>query len=237
MRIPTLDHKPLSIRTEVKPDNEILIDISYRRVSRDHQEEAEIILYTRGKNRLRNRYFVNNFLPYIYIDSNEIEFSEIVSKNEVLSSWFVSAEPTSKISYCGGEKINLLKIYGRQPWLVPSIRSILKQYHIRYYEADIPFTHRFIIDMGLGGLCDVFIDKDSASIAKKNLDTTVFNPRVTSIDIEIDSSISKDAGKISFETVIAQASRRITGIGFVWNIEDRIEESKVFVLQKDECFA
>ncbi len=70
MMIPNLEHSPLSIRTELKSDDEILLDINYRRVSQDHQEEAEIVLFTRGKNRLRNRYFVNNFLPYIYVDSN-----------------------------------------------------------------------------------------------------------------------------------------------------------------------
>jgi DNA polymerase elongation subunit (family B) len=230
---PSLDHSSLSIRKELKLDDEILLDINYHRISQKHQEEVEIILFTRGKNRLRNRYFVNNFLPYIYVETDEIEFMKIVRRSELVSSWFVSAETTSKIEYRGGEQINLLKIYGKQPWIVPSIRSVLKQYHIRYYEADIPFTHRFMIDVGLGGLRGVCIDENSALIETKKLDATDFNPRVTSIDLEIDSSVNKDEGKFSFATVIKQASRRITGIGFVWNLENGEEESKIFVLDQD----
>ena len=231
---PNLENYPISIIRENEGREEVLLDITYRRRAHNNQERAEIILYTRGGKRSRNRYFVNNFLPYIYVDCNESELSQIIHKNQMLSTWIVSTEQVQKTMYNGGKKIDLFKIYGRQPWLVPSIRSIFSQQDIKYYEADIPFTHRFMIDMDLVGLQGIRLGENLSKVSIKSLDNIEFNPRVTSIDIEIDSSISKDEGNISFKTLIEEANRRITALGFCWNRDDGSEDYKLFLLDKDE---
>ncbi|MHA2249481.1 MAG: DNA polymerase domain-containing protein [Candidatus Kariarchaeaceae archaeon] len=234
MSIVDLENPHLSIRSEGKCGEQILLDITYQRKLQDNLEHAEIVLFTRDAEGKRNRYFVNNFLPYFYINSNVKEISDILEKDQILQSWLVSAEPTQKIDYNGGKHISLIKISGKHPWLVPAIRARFYQYSIKFYEADIPFTHRFMIDMGLGGLKSLSIDEKSAVISQSTPEEIEFHPTITSIDIEIDSSVSKDEGKISFETIIEEASRRITGIGFYWNKKDGKGLSKLFVLDKDD---
>jgi DNA polymerase, archaea type len=224
----------ITYRMHLTSDNpvntpEILLDISYLRYSDNSDELAELVIHTRSVNRKRNRHFIRGYLPYFYVECSIEKLNEILNTEHLFQEWFVSYEKIEKTKYHGGAFIKVLKVFGKQPWLVPSIRSVFDKFQISYYEADIPFTHRFMIDFNLKGMVGVnFTSSDQISLIPiSNVDHDI-EPRICSLDIEID--VSNEQG--SFDQLVKQASQRITAIGFTSSINEA-GENKIFVLQKD----
>jgi len=204
----------------------ILLDINYNRVRRDNHEEAEIVLHLRNiLNGQRSRELVKiKENPYFYVTCDQDQLDNLLTENDILADWYIKSEPVERIKYNRGESINLLKITGRQPWKVPTIRTIFELNHINYYEADIPFTHRFMIDHQMKGLQQISIDNNTYETRSTN-----FLPVICSFDIEVDFG---ESDEMSFGELIEEAGRRITAIGISYNHEGEII-TKSFVLDED----
>jgi len=107
----------------------------------------EIILYVRDEEGNKKIIRVTDFYPYFY--SKEIP----TPKNP---DWIVKVEKGFKTLF--GEEV--YKIYVEHPGLVPKIRKP------NDYEADIPYTRRFLIDVGVR---NYFVAPDKPEISWKEI--------------------------------------------------------------------
>ncbi len=194
----------------------ILLDVDYV-VTPD--QKAHTVLYLRSDGK-RTRQIVDDFLPYFYVDCTEEQLQSIMADDQVLAEWFLYSEPTKRILYEGGQLQPLQKIYGKQPWKVPQIRARFASRQIAFYEADIPFTHRFMIDHQIKGL-------EHLDLTTMDSTQTTWSPRVCSLDIEINNDLQD-----TFEELVEQAAYRVTAIGMSWIADGKLS-SKAFILEED----
>ncbi len=218
----------------------ILIDINYRRKRTKDREIAEIILYLRGEDGTRRRISVQDFLPYFYAKTSIDKIRLFQRKYRFFSEWYVRAEIVSKYQYDGGQETKLCKIVGKHPWAVPQIRDIFEQQGIETFEADIPFTHRFLLDTGLFCLQGVRIKNGLPSrqglrrTSHLNpVELSTHTPMIASLDIEIDADADPDIDSESLASIIRDAKRRITAVSLCYGRTEEEKREKIFILKRD----
>ncbi len=217
-----------------------LIDIDYRKRKTKDREIAEIILYLRGRDGVRRRISIQDFLPYFYANTSVEKARLLQRKHRLFSDWYVKAEMVSKYRYEGSERVKICRIVGKHPWAIPQIRQIFDQQGIETFEADIPFTHRFLLDTGLFCLQGIRIQNGIPSrqgLRRTShlspVDLTTHPPMIASLDIEIDADADPDIDSESLASIIREAKRRITAISFCYGRTEEERKEKIFVLQKD----
>ncbi len=199
----------------------ILIDINYHQ--RDNH--ARIVLFLRDKNRKRIRYFIDDFYPYFYVSANKEIIQKIFDQSS-FKKWLIEIDTVDKFTYRGGVKVQLCKVIGRRPWEVPMVRELFSKY--RYFEADIPFTHRFLLDTDLFGLDGIKTTTVNSDIQLERIEQNI-ELRVMSLDIEIDNS----ENKVSIASIIKSANKRVTAISMTWGESSNKYNSEVFILEQD----
>ncbi|MCY3412014.1 MAG: hypothetical protein INQ03_10325 [Candidatus Heimdallarchaeota archaeon] len=198
----------------------MLIDIQYTRIKKYDEEIAQIQLFLRGSMRKRYLCTIDDFLPYFYhIDG------------EVTSDWLVDQEEVHKFDYHGYISKVLNKITGKQPWRVPEIRKTIEKQGGTWYEADIPFTHRFLLDTGLYGLQGIKFFKQGKQFYLQHQEIQR-DLLIMSLDIEIDSEEDHKVQQ-SFASIIEKANRRITAISIAYGRDNTEYESRVFILEQN----
>ena len=217
-----------------------LIDIDYRRKRTKDREIAEIILYLRGKEGIRRRISIQDFLPYFYAKVSLDRVKLLQRKYNLFADWYVRSEIVSRFQYNGGKKVEVCKIIGKYPWMVPQIRQIFGQQGIEVFEADIPFIHRFLLDTRLFCLQGVKIQNGIPSrqglrrtSQLSPVDLSAHAPMIASLDIEIDADADPDIDSESLASVIRDARRRITAISLCYGRTEKERRGKVFVLREN----
>lgn len=206
----------------------ILLDAVY--IKRDNL--PIILLYLRDETRKRHRVEIAEFNPYFFVDSKTSSIEKLINTTKI-GEWFLEFKEETKIAFDGGKIVIFQKIVGKRPWEVPIMREICKNAGISFYEADIPYIHRFLIDTGIFGLDGVEIKKLGNSYSIKH-NPSEFNPLILAMDIEIDSSNNLRLDIESFPSIIKSASRRVTTISITWGTTESDFSSHVFFLEKDD---
>ena len=144
--------------------------------------KAYVLLYGRLEN---NKTFltVNEFKPYFYIKTKDLEKSKKLLK-------IAEFEETSLTNF---KKEKVSKVVLNMPKEVPHSRDKLEDNKIITYEADVRFEYRFLIDNNLKGSIEIDgdyeLDNDQVDIFFKNpeLKPSNYIPKnlkVLSLDIE-----------------------------------------------------
>jgi len=123
------------------------------------REGPKIHLYVRTENGEKREVTVDDFKPYFYVPSNNGTYTSIF-----------------------GEKLE--KIFVNDPSDVPKIR----ERYSSHYEADIPYTRRFLIDTDIRLSVEITRDSDTVSVNNiKPLDNCNMSPKICYIDVEVGS--------------------------------------------------
>ena len=201
----------------------ILLDLDYEMNKVDGIQIPLIRLWGRSADRIVE-IRVTDFFPYFYVDATNEQVELILQKNkQITSNWILKLEKCVKKQYFGGVQKNLTRVIGRVPYLVPKIRNLFVQSSVAIYEADIPFTKRFLIDRGLKALH--FIKASGTIIRETEEEITVqasindishleqvpnYQPLVMAFDIEV-----AEEGETMTE-LLATKDRKVTAISLAW---------------------
>jgi len=102
--------------------------------------------------------FYDDFLPYMYAQVPDEKKEEF--KKEIIGKFGATVEEVERYLAVGyADKIRLLKITGKDPAIVPEIRELALRYGTPY-EADILFRYRFMVDLGIKGMCWIEAEGD-----------------------------------------------------------------------------
>lgn len=93
--------------------------------------------------------FSNNFLPYFYLDTDDLETAARELKKKFNELSIETVERTLSIGFQENKKV--LKIIGKDPSKTPEIRECAKTFGTPY-EADVLFKYRFMINKGIRGM-------------------------------------------------------------------------------------
>jgi DNA polymerase, archaea type len=140
-----------------------------------------VTLVLKGKKAIRRYY---QYDPYFYVDAPIERKDDLLQARGVKKSGEI-VQPTRvevverKI---GLETKKMLKLFCREPSHVPAIKSAIP---FTCYEYNIPFSRRFIFDMGLTPQCVIRYEREKRLI-KRIIGTEQGDPRlsVMSFDIE-----------------------------------------------------
>jgi len=134
------------------------------RLVKVNKESSKIILVLRNQNLQRKIVEVVDFKPYFYIPDEKGEYKSIFDEK-------------------------LRKIYVSDPSEVPEVRSK----YVKHYEADIPYTRRFMIDTGITDY--VQLPEKNKVLTREVLpanNNTNIPLRIWYIDIEVLSDVVPD---------------------------------------------
>lgn len=221
----------------------VLLDADYEML---YDEEGimspSLRLWGRNESR-RVEVQVNDFLPYFYVEGTFKQVNEVINRdNPVIKEWLISEEECKKREYFGDIPKNLVKLIGRVPYQVPSIKNLFIKENMPVHEADIPFTRRFLLDKGLRALTSVMVEgdilfEDDNSLKLKcpherislvQNSTEIYQPLVLAFDIEVN-----EHGETIQEMLKAKL-RRISAISFAWGkISTKTPKSEVLILDED----
>ncbi|MHA1169554.1 MAG: DNA polymerase domain-containing protein, partial [Candidatus Hodarchaeales archaeon] len=127
----------------------LVLDADYTRAGSDFTGSAVIRLFGRLKgSRKRIIVQIRDFHPYFFGKSTLEELERIVGENRDLADWIISIKREKKRRYYKGLSVELLRVTGRTPWVVPRV-SAMAFPQSPVYEDDIPFIKRFFIDTRL----------------------------------------------------------------------------------------
>ncbi|MBI4015338.1 MAG: hypothetical protein HY362_01310 [Candidatus Aenigmarchaeota archaeon] len=100
-------------------------------------------------------FFYENFLPYFYVQSENIE----TAKKEIEKT--AKAEVVEKFLPIGyGPKVKLLKVIGKDPSKIPDIKETISKVSgiSKFFESDILFKYRFMVDNNIKGMGWIDVD-------------------------------------------------------------------------------
>ncbi|MCW1309516.1 MAG: DNA-directed DNA polymerase [Candidatus Nanoarchaeia archaeon] len=141
------------------------------RVSHIGKEGSDIILYVRTQEGERKRFKIRGFRPYFYV-------------------------PDSNGSYLSIFGDRLRKIELKDPSAVPKSREKFE----KHFEADIPYTRRFLIDMKIFDGVYISGDKEEITLEEiKPFGVKEIEFRKWFLDIEVKSPIVPDPEKAEYE--------------------------------------
>ncbi len=218
----------------------ILLDADYS-VSSD-QQTTNIHLWGRSENH-RVEVVVTGFFPYFYVETSVESVHEIIEEEgEIIQSWIIGIEECNKQTYFGAEQKILTKLTGRRPYQVPKIRSLFELRGINVFEADIPFTKRFLIDRNLRGLQMLSVDgkiineapdkisleADYQKLQPSDAQLADYQPLILTFDIEVN-----EQGE-TFQELFSSKIRRVTAISYAWGKSgENTPEANALILQAD----
>ena len=107
------------------------------------EDKSYIYLYGKLEN---NQTFVtiNQYKPYFYIKEKDLKKALKIEKFDYEDNEFKNF---------AGEKV--IKIYAKTPQEITKLRLKFKDENLDYYEADIKFIQRFLIDKGKNSSFDI----------------------------------------------------------------------------------
>lgn len=221
----------------------VLLDADYEIHMQNGIERPLLRLWGRFNSK-RVEVRVSSFLPYFYAEAGEAQIRKILAKErDYIRNWLHQTDSCEKHIFFGGSSRKLTKLVGNVPFRVPDIKKCLLQAGIEVYEADIPFTRRFLIDRNLRALHPITVkgvvieERDDALIITSSYDkifqkseaTSDYQPFLLAFDIEVDYQ----PGETIHELILAK-KRRITAISMAWGtIETEKPHSKVIILAND----
>ena len=221
----------------------VLLDADYEIQIQNGVEKPLLRLWGRSNSK-RVEVRVSGFLPYFYAEAGEAYIRKILAEErDNVKKWILNTSNCEKRNYFGGASRTLTKIVGNVPFRVPDIKKCLQQAGIEVYEADIPFTRRFLVDRNLRALHHitvtgtVIVDQNDTLIVNSSYDNVLQKPETTSdyqpsllaFDIEVDYQ----SGETMHELIL-EKKRRITAISMAWGtIETEEPNSKVIILAAD----
>ena len=221
----------------------ILLDADYEIENRDGIKKPLLRLWGRSNGK-RVEVRVRDFLPYIFAASDEENIKIILAKGrENVRNWLLHTSQCVRSDYFGGTLREVTKVVGNIPYHVPEVRKTIQEARIEVYEADIPFTRRFLIDRGLRALHPITVTgtiiehKEDALIIEtlytslsQDLNTlSDYQPSLLAFDIEVDY----EEGETIHELLL-EKKRRITAISLAWGtVETDNPTSKVIILEND----
>lgn len=139
----------------------MLIDADY---IMDRYNNPVIRLYCKGIDDKRNGedvvLHVNGFSPYIYVGDCGLDIFDLQKIVENVGKGYIKrCDIVKKFLPIGYqlEKSNFLKLTLFSPKVVRDLRQILKEKikemsDAQFFEADIPFHNRFLVDSGINGM-------------------------------------------------------------------------------------
>ncbi|MFX1515847.1 MAG: DNA polymerase domain-containing protein [Promethearchaeota archaeon] len=221
----------------------LLLDADYEVIFREGLERPLLRLWGRSNGK-RVEVRVRDYLPYFYSADQEENIKVILAKaTDTIKNWLLHTSHCVKYDYFGGSGREVTKLIGNIPYRVPEVRKIIQEAGFEVYEADIPFTRRFLIDRGLRALHPITVTgmiiehKDDALIIETtytNLSqdpeaTSDYQPSLLAFDIEVDY----EEGETIHELLLDK-KRRITAISLAWGtVETDNPASKVIILEND----
>ncbi|TFF89866.1 MAG: hypothetical protein EU548_05935, partial [Promethearchaeota archaeon] len=121
----------------------LLTDLKYR-IPKDDQL-PKIILYGKTKDSTIKA-TIHGFIPYFYVRRNpDVKF--ILENDPLISRWQLKMEEvTLRRYFWAGEKLKLIKIYGKDPRQIRTIKNEIEKLGVETFETDIPYLKRFLID-------------------------------------------------------------------------------------------
>ncbi len=222
----------------------ILLDADYSISS--NQQSSNIHLWGRSGPQ-RVEVVVTGFFPYFYVEAPEIAVQDLIkTEDETLKSWIIRTETSQKHTYFGAEKKRLTRVVGRRPYQVPKIRDIFRKNGFKVFEADIPFTKRFMIDQKIRALHfltvrgriisetskELVLETNYRNVQFNDLQELDYRPLILAFDIEVN-----EQGE-SFQELFADKKRRITAISYAWGKTGvSIPDSNALILTEDTEFA
>ncbi len=192
---------------------------------------------------------IDDFKPYFYVtcpsSPSDRQKLEKLLKKEPFYTWVQRRELLEKRRYLGGKPLTVMRLIGRNPWMVPNLREKLIKEGYEVHESDIPFNKRFLIDKRLYCLKKIkvanprFVGRYPSGLMRFKVryedirpleeQTDFFPPIVAcALDIEVD-----DRGK-TLNRLMEDASGRITAISLTWGVNRADIRTKVFWLKSDD---
>ncbi|MFW9905192.1 MAG: DNA polymerase domain-containing protein [Candidatus Thorarchaeota archaeon] len=225
----------------------LLLDADYEILFQEGLERPLLRLWGRSNGK-QVEVRVRDFLPYFYAASEEESIKGILAKgNKTIKKWLLHTTHCVKYDYFGGSSREVTKMIGTIPYRVPEVRNIIQDAGIQVYEADIPFTRRFLIDRGLRALHPItvtgaiieekedtlIIDTSYINLSQNPDVTSDYQPSLLAFDIEVDY----EEGETIHELLL-ERKRRITAISLAWGtVKTSDPESKVIILENDNDMA
>ena len=134
--------------------------------------------------------YVNNFLPYMFVRSNNLEdlkgYFTGLGKSIGIKTFFETVERFLPIGY-QSKPTKMLKVITHNPKDIAILRDFAAAEGYVTYESDIFFKNRFLIDHDLGGMAwavvpeKQFIDHEDVIAVLDNLNAPM---KIMAIDIE-----------------------------------------------------
>ena len=132
--------------------------------------EPVVRLYGKTLDDTKNEDIVLHVLgiePYIYLGNCGLKIFELQKQIEVVAKGFIKRiEIVQRFLPIGYqiEKSNILRIVLFNPKVVPDLRKLLKEKipevsDTYFYEADVPFKNRAMIDMGIDGTDVIYFNE------------------------------------------------------------------------------
>ncbi len=189
---------------------------------------------------------IDDFRPYFYVtcptSSSDAQKLQKILKKEPFYTWILQQEVCEKRRYVGGIPVTVMKLTGRNPWMIPILRSKLLAEGFEVHEADIPFNKRFLIDKNLYCLRKikisnfVLVGKYPSGISRVKVSQADVNPVVhvkdffpsitaCALDIEVD-----DQGR-TLNWLMESKQGFITAISLTWGKSRNDWKTKVFWLK------
>lgn len=206
-----------------------IVDIQY------HVTPEGAVIHIYGRTKTGKTYEARTpFKPYFYIEKEDVSYAEEIAEFD--------HEETTKTTF---EEKALIKINLRIPQNVASLRDTFQKNGINCYEADIPFTSRFLIDKKIQGTLRI----EGEGIESERTDLLFKEPEikpsswkpaskdllVMSIDIEM--SKDKDLYCISSTTNRGETKSFVvekeTKKAYTGSTEEVLEQFKEYLLEKD----
>ena len=110
----------------------MLIDIDYQINEADIAPTIRLFGKTKNENVL---ILIKDFLPYFYITKKK-GLSNFIEENSVVKKWTRLTKETTLKRYFGGEKVELLQLFGSHPEQTSDIRKEFVAAGYEVHEAD-----------------------------------------------------------------------------------------------------
>lgn len=161
-----------------------------------HRQGSKIHINVRCEDGEKRKAIINDFRPYFYVPSDDGNFQSIF-----------------------GEKLS--KIYVSDPSDVPKMR----ENYISHYEADIPYTRRFLIDRNIRLGVELLSDSEVISINDiRAIDGVDIKPEIYYLDVEVGSDKFIPSTEASEEIILLSLATEDKVLTFIKAGVEKIEK-------------
>jgi DNA polymerase I len=223
----------------------LLTDLDYQ-LSSKKGEGPIIHLYGRRKEQ-EVLVKITDFWPYFYVEStNETPF--ILQNDPTIQRWKLDKKKTILRKYFwGGEKIKLVKIFGKDPTKIQKVSRSLEKLGLKTYETDISYLKRFLLDNDIQTLNVLAVKteklrrkgskiiaeakyEDVRTIGEEELPSPELFYKLRLMSLKVIIGLTEEE---TITQVMGGKNRRIIAISSFWGTDLKPKKGALFLLRED----